>query len=129
MGASNFVGYHQGSKRGPRGLTWFFWFVLIVFGFFLTGFFSDSWLESSISSEYDHRTQGLWRFCYYSLGESCCGYINEVMYIEPFLQATRAFFAISLLPQFICLIAVCKGITTRWYSEYKNMGGYAAGIA
>lgn len=69
----------------PCGLTWSFGLQMVIIGFFLAGFCSDHWLESSIVvSGYESRNQGLWRFCYKSLGATCCGYINDLMYIEPF---------------------------------------------
>lgn len=56
---------------------------LAILVLFLTGFCSNYWLKSSIvGSDYDYRNQGLWMFCYGSLETTCCGYINEVMYIE-----------------------------------------------
>lgn len=67
----------------PFGLTWSFGLQMVIIGFFLAGFCSDHWLESSIVvSGYESRSQGLWRFCYKSLGATCCGYINDLMYIE-----------------------------------------------
>lgn len=67
----------------PRQLTWSFLFLIVIIGFFLAGFCSDHWLESSIVvSGYEYRSQGLWRFCNESLGTTCCGYINDLMYIE-----------------------------------------------
>lgn len=67
----------------PCGLTWSFGLQIVIIGFFLAGFCSDHWLESSIVvSGYESRSQGLWRFCYKSLGATCCGYINDLMYIE-----------------------------------------------
>ncbi|XP_062567967.1 uncharacterized protein LOC134230208 [Saccostrea cucullata] len=117
----------------PRGLTWSFGFLMVIYGFFLAGFCSDHWLESSIVlSGYDYRTQGLWKFCYGALGATCCGYINDVMYVEPFLNATRAFLVISIIPQVICLIAICWGIFKHSHSSYsssKSAGGFAAGFA
>ena len=69
--------------RAPRGLTWSFWFLMVIYGLFLAGICSDHWLESSIVLYGNgHRNQGLWRFCYETLGTTCCGYINDVMYIE-----------------------------------------------
>ncbi|XP_061198211.1 uncharacterized protein LOC133206274 [Saccostrea echinata] len=114
----------------PRGLTWSFCFLMFIYGFFLAGFCSDYWLESSIVlSGYDYRTQGLWKFCYGALGATCCGYINEVMYVEPFLNATRAFLVISIIPQVTCLIAICVGIFKKSYSSSKSFGGFAAAFA
>nr|XP_022338988.1 lens fiber membrane intrinsic protein-like [Crassostrea virginica] len=117
--------------RAPRGLTWSFLFLMVIYGLFLAGICSDHWLESSIVlSGYDHRNQGLWRFCYGTLGTTCCGYINDVMYIEPFLHATRAFLAMSLLPQLFCLYFIWKGIqASSGYSGYKLGGGIAAGFS
>lgn len=58
-------------------------FFLAILVLFLTGFCSNYWLKSSIvGSDYDYRNQGLWMYCYGSLETTCCGYINEVMYIE-----------------------------------------------
>ncbi|XP_048732506.1 uncharacterized protein LOC125649207 isoform X2 [Ostrea edulis] len=114
----------------PKGLTWSFCFLVVILIFFLTGFCSDSWLESSIVlSGYDYSSQGLWKFCYGTLGATCCGYINDVMYIEPFLHATRAFLVMSLIPQGICLLGICNGIFSRSYSFTTSLVGINAAIA
>lgn len=71
------------SGRAPRGLTWSFWFLVIIYALFLAGICTENWLESSIvMPSYDHRIQGLWKFCYGAEGRSCCAYINEIMFNE-----------------------------------------------
>lgn len=114
----------------PCGLTWSFGLQMVIIGFFLAGFCSDHWLESSIVvSGYESRSQGLWRFCYKSLGATCCGYINDLMYIEPFVNATRAFLVMSLLPQGGCILAVLIGIFKKSYSNSKRLAGVLSGIS
>lgn len=67
----------------PCGLTWSFGLQMVIIGFFLAGFCSDHWLESSIVvSGYEYRSQGLWRFCNESQGTTCCGYISDLIYVE-----------------------------------------------
>ena len=50
-----------------------------------------------------------------------------------FLHATRAFIAMSLLPQLFCLYYIWKGIQSSsgyfGYSGYKLCGGIAAGFS
>lgn len=116
--------------NAPRGLTWSFLFLVLVMVLFLVGFCSDHWLESSIVvSGYEYRSQGLWRFCYQSLGSTCCGYINDLMYIEPFVNATRAFLVMSLLLQGVCVFAVLLGIFKKKYSESKRVAGVLIGVS
>eukprot|EP00105_Crassostrea_gigas_P023913 XP_011443964.1 PREDICTED: uncharacterized protein LOC105339885 isoform X2 [Crassostrea gigas] len=114
----------------PCGLTWSFGLQMVIIGFFLAGFCSDHWLESSIVvSGYESRNQGLWRFCYKSLGATCCGYINDLMYIEPFVNATRAFLVMSLLPQGGCILAVLTGIFKKSYSFSKFLAAFCIILA
>lgn len=103
--------YIENWKCAPGNLKGSFVFQVLIIGIFLAGFCSDHWLESfTVVSEYEYRSQGLWRFCYDSQGITCCGYINAVMYIEPFLHATRAFLVMSLISQVLCLRGVFCGI-------------------
>lgn len=66
----------------PRGLTWSLLFLSVNYVIFLIGC-SNYWLESSIvASGYEHRTQGLFYFCYEFRETKCCGGIDDVMQIE-----------------------------------------------
>lgn len=116
-------GYAKGSLKGA------FFFQVVIFGIFLAGFCSDHWLESFIvGSGYEYRSQGLWRFCYDYQGITCCGYINDVMYIEPFLHATRAFLVMGLLSQAICLLGVFYEIISSPYPTF-NWESYSVALS
>ncbi|XP_078333676.1 uncharacterized protein LOC144625650 [Crassostrea virginica] len=131
MSISNkFKEFILASGRAPRGLTWSFWFLVIIYALFLAGICTDNWLESSIvMPSYDHRIQGLWKFCYGAEGRSCCAYINEIMFNEAFLDATRAFIIMSIFPQLLCLFAICKGISSERYPYYTKMGAASAAFS
>lgn len=78
--------YIENWKCAPGNLKGSFFFQVVIIGIFLAGFCSVHWLESfTVVSGYEYRSQGLWRFCYDSQGITCCGYINDVMYIERML--------------------------------------------
>lgn len=116
--------YIENWTCAPSCLKGSFFFQVVIIGIFLAGFCSDHWLESFIVvSGYEYRSQGLWRFCYDSQGITCCGYINDVMYIEPFLHAARAFLVMSLISQVLCLGGVFRGIIK--YEEYLTFSNEA----